>query len=395
MPDALAGIRVLDLSRILTGPYCTMMLADLGADVVKVESPDSGDDTRGYGPPFINGESTYFMSVNRNKQSITLNLKHPEAQAVLLKLVREADVLLENFRPGTMERLGLGYERLAAENPGLVYCSISGFGQTGPYKDKPGYDLLAQAMGGVMSVTGVADGPPVKVGLSVADIGAGMFAAYAILAALRVRDQTGRGQQIETSLFDTMLAWHTYQATAYFATGALPRKIGSAHPSIVPYQALQAADGYVIVAAANDGLFRKFCDVIGQPELKEDPRFRTNKDRVTNRAELIPILEERLRSDTMRRWSERLDEAGVPAGPIYDLGQTWADPQTAAREMIVEVDHPKAGRVKLPGIPFKLTDTPGRVRTAPPTLGEHTDSVLARLGYSAEQIAALRLAGAI
>lgn len=393
--QALTGIKVLDLSRILTGPFCTMLLADMGAEVIKVEAPGVGDDTRQWGPPFVGTESTYFLSVNRNKQSLTLNLKHPEAREVFFRLVREADILVENFRPGTMEKLGLGYPKLAELNPRLIYAAISGFGLTGPYRDKPGYDVLAQAMGGLMSVTGEPGREPVKAGMSLADIGAGMYATIGILAALQHRNVTGKGQMLETSLLETIISWQTYVATAFWATGKVPGRSGSAHPSIAPYQALRAKDQAFIVAVGNDALWQKFCTALGAPELLQDSRFTTNKDRVINRDVLIPLLEERLAADTAVNWSEKFEAVGVPAGPIYDIGQVWADPQVVAREMAVDVPHPTLGSVKVPGVPIKFSETPGVVKTAPPLLGQHTDVLLERLGYTAEQIRAMRDGGAI
>jgi crotonobetainyl-CoA:carnitine CoA-transferase CaiB-like acyl-CoA transferase len=392
---ALEGMKVLDLSRVLTGPYCTMMLADMGADVIKVEQPGTGDDTRQWGPPFLEGESTYFLSVNRNKRSLTLNLKHPEGQEVLLRLLRWADVLVENFRPGYLDRLGFGYERLREVNPGLVYCSISGFGATGPYRDKPGYDVLAQAMGGMMGVTGYEGAPPVKAGMSVADIGAGMFAAFGILAALMARQQTGRGQLVDTSLLESQLAWHTYLATAYFATGKVPRRLGSAHPSIAPYQAIRCRDGHVVVAVGNDSLWRKFCGALGLDDLGADPQWATNPQRASRREELITLLESRLTNQTMDELVRRCEESGVPAGPIYNLEQVYSDLHVLAREMVVQVEHPVSGPFRMTGIPVKLSDTPGAVRLPPPTLGQHTDEVLRALGYTAGQIGSLRENGAI
>jgi len=395
MSDALAGVKVLDLSRILTGPYCTMMMADLGAEVVKIEAPGAGDDTRQWGPPFINGESTYFLSVNRNKQSLTLNLKHPEGQAVFLDLVKWADVLVENFRPGTMEKLGFGYERLRELNPGLIYCSISGFGNTGPYRLKPGYDVLAQAMGGMMGVTGYEGGPPVKAGMSVADIGAGMFAAFGIMAALFSRQQTGRGQVVDTSLLEGQVAWHTYLATGYLAAGKAPRKLGSAHPSIAPYQALSCKDGHFIVAVGNDALWQKFCQTLGLEQLGSDPKWTNNPARATGRDELIALIEAQLVNRTVAELVECCEAVGVPAGPIYGLEQVYTDPQVLAREMVVEVDHPTVGPFKMTGIPYKLSETPGKIKTPPPLLGQHTDEVLKSIGYSEDQITAMRRSGAI
>lgn len=393
MQGALGGIKVLDLSRILTGPYCSMMLADMGAQVIKVESPGSGDDTRQWGPPFVNGESTYFLSVNRNKESLTLNLKHPQGREVLLRLVDWADVLIENFRPGALDRMGLGYEALSQRNPRLIFCTVTGFGATGPYKEKAGYDILAQAMGGTMSVTGEEGGPPVKVGMSIADIGAGMFAAYGILAALISRQQTGVGQRVETSLLESQIAWHTYLATSYLATGKVPRKLGTAHPSIVPYQALQARDGHLVVAVGNDALWVRFCEAIGLPDLA--PRYPTNPDRVVAREEIVALLEARLVDETVNHWVAVIEAAGVPAGPIYSLDQVYQDPHVLARAMVVEVAHPTAGPVRMTGIPVKLSGTPGQVYAPPPLLGEHTEQILAGLGYNPEEIAALRTAGAI
>lgn len=395
MPLALKGIKVLDLSRILTGPYCTMMLADMGAEVLKVEAPGTGDDTRQWGPPFLEGESTYFLSVNRNKRSLTLNLKHQEGKEVFLKLVQWADVLVENFRPGTMERLGFGYERLREINPGLVYCTISGFGNSGPYKDKPGYDVLAQAMGGMMGVTGYEGGDPVKAGMSVADIGAGMFAAFGILTALFARQQTGQGQMVDTSLLESQIAWHTYLATAFLAAGKVPGKLGSAHPSIAPYQAVKCGDGYFIVAVGNDALWQKFCQALNLDDLGADERWATNPQRATAREELIALIEERVKDHTVADLVARCEAAGVPAGPIYNLDQVYSDPHVLAREMVVEVDHAKIGSFRMTGIPIKLSETPGQVRMPPPMLGEHTSDILQGLGYTEEQIAALRRDGAI
>ncbi|MCL8208430.1 MAG: CoA transferase [Actinomycetia bacterium] len=375
---ALDDIVVIDLTRILTGPYCTMMLADLGAEVIKVEPP-GGDDTRAWGPPFVNGESAYFLSVNRNKSSIVLDLKQEADRDVLRQLVRHADVLVENFRPGTMDRWGLGWSALSALNPRLVMASISGFGATGPGADRPGYDVLAQAMGGLMSVTGEPDGPPLKAGFSVADIGAGMWAAFGILAALHARSRTGRGQWVETSLFEAIISWQTYQAGNYFATGEVPRRLGTAHPNIVPYQALACRDGYVVVACGNDRLWQRMCAALEIP-WGDDPRYRTNADRVRHREELIGRLEAHLAAWRAEDVTARLHAVGVPAGPIQDIAAVFRDPQVLAREMVVSVDHPVAGPVRMTGIPVKLSDTPGTIRRPPPLLGADTEAVLARFG---------------
>lgn len=395
MPAPLEDLLVVDLTRALAGPYCTLMLGDMGARVIKVETPDGGDDTRGWGPPFINGESSYFLGINRNKESITVNLKHPEGQEVLRRLLRGADVLVENFRAGTMDRLGFGYEAVRALNPRLVYASISGFGQDGPYRDRAAYDLILQGMGGLMGTTGEEGGPPVKVGVAVADIAAGMFAAFGVLAALRVRDRTGAGQVVDVSMLDSQVAWMTYQAGYYFATGQNPGRLGSAHPSLVPYQAFRTRDGYLNVAVGSEGIWARFTSAIEAPQLAADSRFATNADRVKNRAALIALLEPIFAGRTTREWAELFERSGVPAGPIYLLSELFADPQVRHRQMMVEVEHPRAGPIKQTGIPVKLSQTPGRIASAPPLLGQHTERVLSELGYDAAQIASLRSRGAI
>ncbi len=385
---------VIDLSRALAGPYCTMMLADLGARVIKVEAPDGGDDTRGWGPPFVGGESAYFLSINRNKQSVTLNLKHPRGRDLLLCLAERADVLVENFRPGAMDRLGLGYAAVHARLPRLVYCSISGFGQTGPYRERAAYDLIVQGMGGIMGITGEPDGPPMRVGVAVADICAGMFAAYAILAALHVRERTGRGQWVDAAMLDGQVAWMTYMAANYFATGEDPARVGSAHLNLVPYQPFATRDGFVNVAVGSEGLWQRFCDALELP-IARDARFATNAARVAHRRELLDLLVPVFRRRTTAEWVERLLRAGVPAGPISRMSEVMTDPQVRHREMVVELEHPRAGRVTVNGVPVKLSETPGAVRTPPPLLGEHTDEVLRGLGLSRDEVSALREEGVI
>jgi len=388
-------VRVLDLSRILSGPYCTMVLADYGAEVIKVERPGAGDDTRHWGPPFIGGESGYFLSINRNKKSITVDMSTPEGREIIYRLARTADVAIENFRPGTADRLGIGYERLRQENPSIIYCSISGFGQTGPYRDRPGYDALAQAMSGMMAITGEPDGPPMKHGMSIADIGAGMWAVFAIAAALYHRERTGEGQAIDVSLLDAQLSWLTYAAGNYFASGKNPGRYGSAHPNIVPYQPFATADGYIMLAVGNDRLWQQFCQAAGRPELADQPGFRTNAERVTNRADVVATVGEIMAQRTTAEWMELLERAGIPAGPINTVEQILDDPHVLAREMVVTLQHPTAGEIKTVGIPAKLSDTPGTVRSAPPLLGQHTDEILAELGYDAAAIADLRERGIV
>jgi crotonobetainyl-CoA:carnitine CoA-transferase CaiB-like acyl-CoA transferase len=392
---ALQDLLVLDLTRILSGPFATMTLADLGADVVKIEQPGQGDDTRQWGPPFQGEEAAYFLSVNRNKRSLAVDLKSPEGLAAVRQLALKADVLVENFRPGTAARLGLGYEDLSRENPGLVYASISGYGQTGPDSRRPGYDAIAQARSGIMSVTGEADGPPVRVGVSSSDLVAGMWATIGILAALHEKQRSGQGQWVDISLLDGSVSWLTYVASGYFASGEIPRRYGSAHPTIAPYQAFATADGFVMVAVGNDGLWRRFASALDRDDLAADERFRTNPSRVAHRDVLIPQIEVTMLSQTTDEWVRVLDGAGVPVGPIQTVDQALSDPQVIARGMVAEVQHPTVGPMRVVGCPIRLTRTPASVRTAPPLLGQHTDDILSGLGLSGSEIASLREAGAV
>ncbi len=398
MPRAkgpLAGVRVLDLTRVLAGPFCAMLLGDMGAEVVKIEEPGKGDDTRSW-PPFVGGEATYFMSVNRNKKSVTLNLKAPEGRRILRALVKRSDVLLENFRPGTMEKLGFGYRALAKVNPRLVYCSISGFGESGPEAHRAGYDLIVQAESGLMDITGFADGPPVKVGTSIADLVAGMSAAHGVTLALLARARTRRGQKVEIAMLDAMAALLTYQAGIYFATGQRPVRRGNAHPSIVPYEVFKAADAYLTLGVANNSLWAKCCAALDRPDLARDGRFDTEAKRVQNRDTLIPLLNEILGARTVEEWLKRFEAAGIPAGRIKTVAEVCESEHLKARGMVVTLPHPKASRVTVMGVPIRLHGTPGRAGAAPPVLGQHTDLVLRTLvGLSRAEILGLRRKGAI
>jgi crotonobetainyl-CoA:carnitine CoA-transferase CaiB-like acyl-CoA transferase len=375
---ALDGLRVLDLTQVMAGPFCTMLLADLGADVIKIENPQTGDQTRrSWGYPVHGEDSRAFLALNRNKRSVCLDLKNPDDLAAFHRLAETADIVVENFRPGVTKRLGVDYETLAAINPRLIYASVSGFGQTGPYADRPGYDLIAQAMSGVMSITGTPGGEPVKSGLPVGDLGAGLFCALGIVSAVHARTRTGEGQYIETSLFEAALAMSVWESTEYWATGQVPQALGSANRMSAPYQALRTKDGYVTVGANNERLWQRLCKALEVTELEKDPRFVTNTDRMNHRDELAAEWEVRLVAATTDEWVTRLLDAGVPAGPIQDYRQVLdEDPHVRARGMVQEVDHPVEGRVRVLGTPIRLSRTPPRIRRHPPLLGEHTEEVL-------------------
>ena len=372
----LHGVRVLDLSRVLAGPYCTMFLGDLGADVVKIEQPGTGDDTRSWGPPFQGGESAYFLCVNRNKRSVTLDLRTPDGIEMLRRLALEADVLMENFRPGTLDGWGLSEAEVRQRNPRLIYASLSAFGASGPLKDRPGYDLAIQAWGGLMSVTGAADGEPSKVGVAIIDIVAGLMLGNAIAAALYAREQTGEGQRIETSLMEAAVASLINAGSNYLVTGNVPGRWGNAHPNIVPYQSFATADGHLVVAVANEAIWARFCNGAGKSELAADPRFDTNAHRVENRDELLGILDDMFRARPGQEWVELLNRAGVPCSPVQDISQVFDSPQVLATGMLREIDHPTAGKVRMAGLPVKFSGTPASIRLAPPLLGEHNAQVL-------------------
>jgi crotonobetainyl-CoA:carnitine CoA-transferase CaiB-like acyl-CoA transferase len=385
MAGALRGLKVLDLSRVLAGPFCCMMLGDHGAEVIKVEPP-SGDETRAYGPPFTGGESAYYLALNRNKRSMVLDLSKPAGQAVVRRLAQSADVLVENFKSGTMAKWELGYEQLAALNPRLIYCGISGFGRSGPYANLAGYDAMVQAMGGLMSVNGEKDGTPTKVGIPIADLSTGLFALIGVLLALQNRSITGLGQQVEASLLASTVALLHPANTNYLHSGAVPRPVGNSHPSISPYDLLPTADRPIYVAIGNDRQFSKFTELLGRPDLAADPRFTSNPKRVENRPALLPLLSDALKAKPAREWCTAFWAAGVPAGPVNTVDQVFADPQVLQQELMQSVPHPTAGEYQAVGIPVKLKDSPGTIRMAPPLFGQHTVTLLQELGYSEEAI---------
>ncbi|WP_458352330.1 CaiB/BaiF CoA transferase family protein [Peribacillus frigoritolerans] len=386
MNRALSRIKVLDLSRVVAGPVCTSILGDLGADIIKVEGPDFLDETRTWFPPDIEDISLYYMAVNRNKRAITVNLKTKEGIQIIKKLIQESDVIVENFKTGTMERLGLGYEDLKALNPKIIHCSITGFGHTGPYKQLPGYDFLAQAMSGFMSVNGTSNGEPVKAGIAMADLYAGLYAIISILAALEARNHTGRGQHCDISLMDSMVASLLNIGTGYLNTGNLPKRYGNQHPTLVPYQNFQTNDKEIIIAVGNDRQFQRFCSLINAEELSQDERFATANSRIIYREELIPILQEVILTKTADEWLTLFQENNIPCGPINSLDRVFTDEQVLERQMIKEVDHPTVGIVKLLGSPIKLSDTPVTIERHPPLHGEHTEEVLLELGYDKKEI---------
>lgn len=395
MAGPLDGIKVLDLTRVLAGPYATMLLGDLGAEVIKIEQPGTGDESRNFGP-FKNGFSLYFMSVNRGKRSITLNLKTERGQAIFKQLLAHTDIVVENFRPGTMKKLGLDYDTLKTEHPSLIYAACSGFGQTGPYAQQGAYDMIIQGMGGIISITGEPEGPPVRVGTSISDITAALFTTIGVLSALHHRNETGKGQLVDVAMLDSLVAVLENAVVRYFATGEAPKPLGARHPAITPFEAFASADGHVIIALGNDTLWAKFCEHVNRQNLISDERFRTNADRTENHAELFPILSEIMSQRTTDDWIDTLGKIGVPCGPINAMDKVVSHPQVQAREMITRVAHHITGAVEVPGVPIKLSETPGNVDAPAPSLGEHTTEILRDiLEMSPDEVAALKQDGVI
>ncbi|MFC9596509.1 CaiB/BaiF CoA transferase family protein [Peribacillus butanolivorans] len=386
MNGALDGVRIIDVSRVLAGPFCSMILGDLGADVIKIEHHESGDETRGWGPPFAQGESAYYLCANRNKQSMTLNLKSEKGKEIFRKLVSSGDIVVQNFKTGTLEKMGIGYEELKEFNPQLIMASITGFGLTGPYKDLPGYDYIIQAMSGLMSITGETDGSPMKVGVAIADILTGLYTCIGILSALHHREKTGEGQEIDISLMDCQVASLVNVASNYLFNGITPERMGNQHPNIVPYQTFHASDGELVVSVGNDEQFRRFTYVLERPDLAEQEQFKRNENRLLNKEELIPIVEDLLKRKTKKEWKVLLDDAGIPNGPINTIAEMLEDPQIKARDMLVNMEHPTVENLRVTGSPLKLSKTPATMRKHPPLYGEHTDSILAGIGYKPDEI---------
>ncbi len=394
MTAALDDIKVVDLTRTLAGPSCTQMLGDMGADVIKIEEPNLGDETRSW-TPFWNDEGTQFLSFNRNKRSLSVNLREKEGIDIVLDLASKADIMVESFRTGALDRMGIGYEAVKAVNPSIIYCSISGYGRTGPLADKPGYDLIIQAYSGLMNLTGEPDGVPLRVGFSLVDLFAGMMAYGSIMTALHHRNKTGEGQYIEASLLDGQVAAMSYHATGYIATGVEPRRLGSGHPSLVPYQSFPASDGFFILGCGNQGLWERLCPGIGHPELLEDPRFESNTARVENRTQCVEVLSEIFRTRTVAEWVETITDAGVPVGPINTVSDVISDPQVNARNMVVDMPHPNVPDLRVPFSPLKLAETPPAIRRTPPMLGQHNEEILTELGYTKDGISKAREKGVI
>jgi len=407
MAGPLSHIRVLDLSRVLAGPWAAQNLADLGAEVIKVERPGAGDDTRGWGPPWMKdgagrdtAESAYFLSVNRNKKSVTLDISKPEGQAIARELANKSQVLIENYKVGTLKKYGLSYEQLKQENPSLIYCSVTGFGQDGPYAPRPGYDFIFQGMGGLMSITGERDGQPgagpQKVGIAITDVLTGMYASVAILAALNHRERTGQGQYIDAALLDTIVAFNANQICSYFASGKIPVRWGNAHAQVVPYEVFPTADGHIILAVGNDSQFASFCQAAGCAELAQEPRFKTMSQRIVHRAELIPLIADVMRTRTKHEWIALLEAANVPCGPINNMKEVFEDPQVLHRELRVDIPHPSGGSAAVVRSPLRLSETPVEYRLAPPTLGQHNEEILkGLLGRSDADLAKLKASGIV